>query len=399
MKNSPSVLLLGGHENTLAVARSLGTFGVTVSASTNRKSSVAYSRFCRKLYTAAPGEDFSVYWKNLLLDDPRAELGGNVILCCSDQAVQFVAVHYEELKSSYILEENLPQIQLAMLDKYQTFLLAEKAEIDIPRCWYRLKDDPFYREVAIEFPILIKPIISHLYRKVFDFKLLLVENREQMEAHLREVYEHKLEVMLMEHVPGPDSLLCSYYTYVDSNGECVFDYTKRVIRRCPKGFGSGCYHITEWLPDVAEVGRRFFTKIGYRGLGNVEFKRDPRDNKLKLIECNPRFTAAHELLVKSGMCTDRIVYSILTHSPYESPDSYKQFKRLIYPWNDFNAYRERRKLGEIDLWAWIRSIMHAQNFPFFRPTDPLPALNQLYRLLRASVRRKIQSFAGRGASS
>ena len=391
MKNNPSVLLLGGHENTLAVARSLGDLGITVSVSTHRKSSIHYSRFCRKLYSAAAGEDLSVYWKNLLLEEPPLALQGNVILCCSDDAVEFVAVHHNELNARYVLEENLPQLQLALLDKYQTFLLAQKAGIDVPHCWYGIEGDPFYRGVDIEFPVLVKPLISHLYRRVFSFKLLLVETREQMEAHLRDVHEHKLEVMLTEYVPGPDSLLCSYYTYVDQKGECIFDFTKRVIRRFPKGFGSGCYHITEWLPDVAEIGRRFFREIGYRGLGNVEFKRDLRDNKLKLIECNPRFTGAHELLVRSGMSTDKIVYSRLTHSPYKIPDSFKQFERLLYPWSDFNAYRERRKQGEIDLWGWMRSIMYIQNFPFFRLTDPLPALSQLFRLLRGSVTRRLHS--------
>jgi len=391
MKKNPSVLLLGGHENALAVARSLGAFGVSVSASTHRKSSIEYSRFCRHLYAAPPDEAYSDYWKHLLLDEPRAELAGSVLLCCSDDAVDFVAIHYDKLKSRYILEENLPQVQLAMLDKYQTFLLAEKAGMDVPRCWYGMEDDPFYQGVDIEFPVLVKPIISHLYRRVFSFKLLMVENRTQMESHLREVYEHKLEVMLTEYVPGPDSLLCSYYTYVDKEGECLFDYTKRVIRRYPKGFGGGCYHITEWLPDVAEVGKRFFKEIGYRGLGNIEFKRDLRDNKLKLIECNPRFTGAHELLIRSEMSTDRIVYSILTKSPYKIPDSFKQFERLIYPWPDFSAYRERRNLGEMTLWDWLQSVMHAQNFPFFQATDPLPAANQLIRMMKASLRRRWNS--------
>ena len=38
--------------------------------------------------------------------------------------------------------------------------------------------------------------------------------------------------------------------------------------------GGGCYHETKWLPETAELGRRFFTGIGFRGMGNIEFKRD-----------------------------------------------------------------------------------------------------------------------------
>lgn len=390
MNSKPPVLLLGGHENTLAMARSLSELGIKVVASTHKKASIQYSRYCHKLYSARPGEDFADYWRNLLLDAPRAELSGSVILSCGDEAVEFVALNRDRLARRYILEENIPELQLALLDKYQTFLLANKADIAAPQCWSAAPDDPFYRDMDIRFPVLVKPLVSHLYQRVFDFKLLPVENREQLEAHLAEVYRHDLQVMLTEHIPGPDSNLSSYYTYVDASGRCLFNFTKRVIRRFPKNFGAGSYHITQWLPEVARTGRQFFSRIGYRGLGNVEFKLDMRDNTLKLIECNPRFTAAHELLVKSGMSTDRIVYNIVTGTPYNIPNSFREFERLIYPWQDLRAYLERSRLGELNLRDWLQSISHPQNFPFYRWGDPLPAIAQFLPLVHRGLKKGLR---------
>ena len=43
-------------------------------------------------------------------------------------------------------------------------------------------------------------------------------------------------------------------------------------------------------------------------MGNVEFKRDTRDGRLKLIECNHRFTAANELVRRAGIDLARIAY-------------------------------------------------------------------------------------------
>lgn len=390
MNNKPPVLILGGHENSLAVARSLKDLGIRIAVSTTRSASVQYSRFCHRLYSAPSGEFYSNYWRKLLLESPAGALDGSVILCCSDEAVEFVALHRERLQARYIVEENVPRLQLALLNKYQTFLLAQQAGLAAPHCWHETEDDPFYRKADIRFPVLVKPLVSHLYRRVFMFKLQRVENREQLEAHLTEVYAHKLQVMLTEYVPGPDSNLCSYYTYVDGSGSCLFDFTKRVIRRYPKGFGAGSYHVTEWLPDVAETGRRFFRRIGFRGLGNIEFKLDARDGQLKLMECNPRFTAAHELLVKSGMSTDKIVYGILTGTPFTIPGSFKEFERLIYPWQDFRAYLERHRQGELSLKDWLQSISHPQNFPFYRWSDPLPAVAQFVPLIHRGVKKGLK---------
>ncbi|GAB1257181.1 hypothetical protein NBRC116494_16830 [Aurantivibrio plasticivorans] len=383
------VLLLGGAENTLAIARSLSSIGVKVSISSDEKSGAKYSRCCSQFYSPGSNQDLPSLWREILLENPREELVGRVVLCCSDEAIDFVSRNHEKLSSQYLLEINDPDLQLSLLDKFATVEMAKKIGIPTPSCWAHIESDPFYRSIDIQFPVLVKPIHSHLYRKVFKFKLLPVENREELEAHLKEVYSNGLEVMITEYVPGPDDLLCSYYTYVDESGKFLFDYTKSVIRRFPKNFGGGCYHISKWQPDVAELGKRFFEGIGYRGLGNIEFKRDPRDNTLKLIECNPRFTAAHELLVQSGMSTDKVVYSHLMGQPANAPTTFKDDKRLIYLWRDFSSFRQRKALGELTFIQWIKSIAAPQVFPYFRLSDPLPAVYQYVKIISGWFRRRL----------
>ena len=92
----------------------------------------------------------------------------------------------------------------------------------------------------------------------------------------------------MEFIPGGDDRHCSYYTYIDETGNPLFHFTKRLLRRHRANEGGATYHITDWNPEVAEKGLRLLQHVGLRGLGNVEFKRDPRDGELKLIEVNAR---------------------------------------------------------------------------------------------------------------
>jgi predicted ATP-grasp superfamily ATP-dependent carboligase len=102
---------------------------------------------------------------------------------------------------------------------------------------------------------------------------------------------------------------------------------------------------------------------------------DVRDGKLKLIECNARFTAADCLLVASGLNLPLFVYNRLTGRPHAPPPfSYRTGMRLWKPVGDFAAYRQLNRMGLLPFRAWIRSIMHRQIFPVFRWDDPLPAI-------------------------
>jgi predicted ATP-grasp superfamily ATP-dependent carboligase len=207
-------------------------------------------------------------------------------------------------------------------------------------------------------------------------------------SRIGEVLDLGIEVMVCELVPGPDNLLSSYYTYVDNDGNRLFEFTKRVIRRSPVNFGPGCYHITDWAPETAEVGRRFFRGIDFKGLGNVEFKFDQRDGQLKLIECNARFTAAQELLLRSGMDIAWVIYNHITGGQVPTIDRFESGLRLWYASHDFDAFRELHKQGELSILGWIRSIGHPQVVPFFALDDPMPALVKGWRTFRRRILRR-----------
>ena len=88
---------------------------------------------------------------------------------------------------------------------------------------------------------------------------------------------------------------------------------------------------------MAELGLRFFEGVGLRGLGNVEFKRDARDGRLKLIECNHRFTAATGLMRAAGLDLPLFVYNKLTDRPLPTVDRYRAGLTMWYPMKDVRA--------------------------------------------------------------
>ena len=311
------VMLLGGRENALAVTRNLGRRGVTIRVSNVPGSWAMQSRFCAESYPVPDGTPVSEYWEELLLGPDSSRFHGQVIFACNDPALVFVAEHRDALRQHYLIVDSDPDLQLALLDKQKTLELARRAGVPAPNYWSisNLADIEKIRG-DIHYPVMVKPIDTHSFSKVFGRKLFIIESSfDELKEKIRLSHEQNMDVMVVEMIPGPDSLLTSYNTFIDSAGNRLFDFTKSVFRRYPKNRGSGCYHKTEWLPEVAELGQKFFTGIGFCGIGNVEFKRDPRDGRYKIIESNARFVATHELFVRAGAPSDLLIYCYLTGQP------------------------------------------------------------------------------------
>jgi predicted ATP-grasp superfamily ATP-dependent carboligase len=125
---------------------------------------------------------------------------------------------------------------------------------------------------------------------------------------------------------------------------------------------------------VRDLGLRLFQHVGLLGLGNVEFKRDPRDGMLKLIESNARFTMANGLVAAAGYDLGSFVYHRVAglQPPVLDGLPYKQGLRMWRPGRDFLAFLDLRSRGELTLPGWLASVAHPQVFEYFSLADPGP---------------------------
>lgn len=399
---SRPVLLLGGGASTLAAARSLGAAGIPVYASGRTGCRAMHSRHCRMALPVLNDMDASQFWEKLLIATPDPKLAGCLIMVGCDESLEFVETHEKALRERYVVEEFLPEMRRAMLDKLDTLTLARKAGVPTPNFWpINAAEDVLAIRGELRFPVMVKPLNSLTFMKEFGRKLFIVrEDFEEVVEKVRLCQERGHKVMVVEMIPGPDSLLSSYYTYRTTNGALLYNYTKSIIRRWPVNRGGACFHQSEWLPETAEIGRRMFEGIGWQGIGNVEFKRDTRDGQLKIIEVNGRLTAGHPLVTRGGAPIDLIIYCHLTGQALPRFDSYSQTLRLWDPLRDFMAFWQLRQAGELGFRGWLRSIF-AQKIilSYFCLDDPRPGFSEfsglLTKMLRAplTIRRKVRQNA------
>lgn len=383
-KNEP-VLVLGGAANTLSIVRCLSQRDVQVAVSMESHSSVLRSRFCKTKFVIPKDTDTKAYWADLLLSDERNELKGSVLFACCDDAIQFLCTHRDELARFYLLYDFDPKLHLALLEKQSTLTLARSVGVTVPQFWTVNRIEDVERILPeLTFPVIVKPLLSHVFRRQFGGrKYLRADNAGQLLRQQKEVLDKGLKSMVCDFIPGPDALSRSYISFRNAEGQALFQITVRSIRRYPKNRGTLCYMYTEWKPEVAEQGKKLLQGVGFTGLSSMEFKFDPRDGQYKLIEVNPRFTAGMEMFRQSGIDVPYIIYCHITGRPLPRVASFKNHVRMMSVLDDFRAYLELSRLGELTFGQWLKSMSPRQNYMYFKLNDPWPAPhNVLWRLKR-----------------
>ena len=387
LNTTTPVLILGGKENALSVTRHLGRLGIAVRVSGPPSCWALHSRHCLEAFRVPRGETQASFWKRLLLGNDR-KLDGHILLAMSDDALEFIIANREGLRLRYTLDDADAQLQRDFLDKRRTLEMADAAGIDAPRHW-KIAGEKDLQAIRgkIDFPAVVKPVQSHSFIKIFRKKLFIVkEGFEELRDKVHLAWANDIDVFIVEMIPGPDTALTSYYTYRLEGGAKLFYFTKSVIRRWPVNRGNACYHKTGWLPETAAAGEKFFDSVGLMGLGNIEFKRDGRDGKLKIIEVNARFTAAQELVRRAGVPIDLMIYCHLTGQALPATEQSSRELRFWYPFRDFLSFLELWKRRELSLFGWLRSIAStAHVFPLVSLEDPVPIFGAALAILQRLV--------------
>jgi D-aspartate ligase len=375
----PPAILFGGFFQTLQVVESLAARSIEVHTLNDRWrwNAARFSRLARAVCLPA-NVPYAQAAVDFLTGSASDHLQGSVLLAGGDIELEIMAKHRDTLSQKFLLDLSNPVAQLTMLDKLATYRAAKEAGVATPRFWQvRSEKDLHGLREELVYPLIVKPKVSHVFQKRFKVKFFLAEGFNQLLESYRVANSADIEVLLVEKIPGPDSRYCSYYTYLDEEGNALFDFTKRIIRRYPVNMGLASYHITDRVDHVRELSLKLFQHVGLQGLANAEFKYDERDGQLKLIECNARFTAANTLVARAGFDLGNFVYNRIVGISQPPLTDFRTGLRLWDPLRDWRAFFELRKRGELTFLQWLASVMHRSSVPYFSWRDPLPSLLRL----------------------
>jgi predicted ATP-grasp superfamily ATP-dependent carboligase len=387
----PAAFVLGADRaHGLAITRSLGRRGIPLVL----------------LGTAGSPGMRSRYGFPVPLDDvPAAELPAvletlgsrlptrAVLLPTTDERVLLVARHATRLDPFFRFSLAPLEILEDLADKRKQHLLAERLDIPAPRT-AAPSDAGQLKRIAgeIGFPCVLKPAYSDEWALVRArhrsgpplTKAILATNPEELRAGYHRLTAVTGGVVVQAFVEGGADGLFAVYAYCDREGEASALFIRREVRDWPVDFGSGSYSISVTDPEIESLARAFLAGTRYRGLANIEFKRDARDGRPRLIEFNVRGASQLALAVDSGIDLPYTAYADAVG--HADPGTASGSQRAGVRWIDFGtdtlSAREHRRRGAIGLRRWLIDVLRARSFAYFAPDDLRPALARTVELAR-----------------
>jgi D-aspartate ligase len=300
---TPAAVIDVGWVNGLAAIRSLGRAGVRVLAVDHRPSALGFrSRYAEPLVCPDPVRDETRFIAFL-----RA-LGRVVVFPTHDEGLNAVARHLGDL------DVLAPFPDWTVLEQVQSKRVqierAQAAGVDVPETHYPDSAQQARAAAAeLGLPVLVKPAHPVGFKQRFRRQAFRCETLEEAEQAYARAEE--FAPMVQELVPGGDDALYTVGSYLDREGRPLGVFSGRKLRQTPPGIGTCRVGEAVWEQEAVDAALGLLRAFGYAGLSQVEFKRDPRDRRFKLMEINPRLWQWHGLASACGVDVARIAYEDL----------------------------------------------------------------------------------------
>jgi len=372
-------VVLGGGANGLSFGRSLGRRGIPVVLVDGERGVAGRSRFVRSETLRGPSEHPDE-WIDLLQRIASQLSRPAVLFATNDTLTELVARHAAQLAESYRYLIPEAEIVEAIVDKGSQYQRAHAAGVPIPRTEFPESHDDIVRIAAqVAYPNFLKPHRSLPGRAVIEQKrkLVVVEDPSDLIDTFDRLATPDNPFLVQERVPGPDTSLFYYLGFWDDAGDEHSFMTAQKLRQYPAGIGDGSLVQTVHEREVVELSRKLLLAFGYRGLVNVEFKRDARDGVYRLIEINPRSVNFNQLAVSAGIDFPWIAYQYLVGDTRPAPATeYRDGVRYVHEDLDVRAFLAGRRSGELTWRSWTTSILGTRAWAIASFGDPLPFIHQ-----------------------
>ena len=299
----PAIVVDVGFVNGLAAIRSLARAGIRVYAVDHRPSALGFrSRYGERVLAPSPLAD-----EDGFVDRLRA-LGQGVVFPTHDEGLRAIARHREALDVLCPFPRDLERIQRKRVQ------LAAAPDAPATRFPGSARDAVAAAE-ELTYPVLVKPSEPVGFRQRFRRQAIRCATAREVEEAYAQA--EPFEPMVQEVIPGGDDELYSLGAYLDESLEPLGLFCGRKLRQTPRGIGTARVGEAVWVQEVVDAGLATLRALGCHGLSQVEFKRDSRDGRYKLMEVNPRLWQWHALATACGVDLPVIAYRHLTGARVE----------------------------------------------------------------------------------
>lgn len=350
------------YRHALGAIRSLAGHGARVTAGApSRIAQGMLSRYAkaRVVYPSPKDEERFVGFMERFLE----RSGIDVLLPIGYQSSVVCSKHCDRLSRHAKIPIAPYEAMEIASHKDKTFALAERLGIGRPRVFGSAEE-------VDRFPVVVKGTQE-------SKSLRYVNSREELAR------VDAREGIIQEYIPGAGYGFYALYRH----GEMRAYFMHRRLREYPITGGASTAAESVHDPALNEAGRALLDTLGWHGVAMVEFKKDERDGRFKLIEINPKFWGSLDLSVAAGVDFPYLAAKMALDGDIDTVPGYQVGVRFrwLFPDEILHLAANPRAFG-----AFCRDFLDRQMHVNIDLTDPVPTLFQIGETAIKLVTRALQ---------
>jgi len=292
----------GENRSALAVTRSLGRKGCRVVVTGKEVPSLASSsKFCRQCYQVPdPLRDVGEYAAAIKEITIRKRI--DVVFPMTEQSIHLLNQDRDRLPGRVVLACPSAEKMQAVSDKSALCRLAESLHVPVPQTLYLACAGDLSANIGKidRYPVVVKPALSRIPEGhgFLSAGVRYAASQEELEQLYATSSVLRYPSMIQEKIVGPGIGL---FTLYDTDRHLAL-FSHRRLREKPPSGGVSVVSESVLLDErMVEAADRLLSAVGWSGVAMVEFKRDLRDGRAKLMEINGRFWGTLQLAIVCGI--------------------------------------------------------------------------------------------------
>ncbi len=360
---------------------------------------ITYSRYCiqgAQMPNPEQNPEEAFAWLQNLV----TQIGeGHPLFCSNDAHLKMMLNHWDAMREMFRFVTVDKTMLENILNKEKFIQFAQNENFPLPQTFTETELNDIK---SITFPVIVKPIIrihwfnSRAVKKYGGkkYKGILVHNPEQLEDVIHLLNEEKLQFVVQQFIPGDESNILSFHSFFTEDSKPLGYFVGRKIRTYPVDYGESCaLRLTDY-PGIVEMSLNLLERINFKGPIKIDYKLDPRDGKLYLLELNPtRYNMWHYLGARGGVNLPHLAYRYITEKRVSAVVN--QWDRKVVWFNFFNdvqAFWELKNQGRLSFWQWLKTYQGKRVYKTLAFDDLPPVVYGFRMTLKGGFRRLKRLF-------
>jgi predicted ATP-grasp superfamily ATP-dependent carboligase len=379
----------------LAVARSLGRLGAPVyTAYADRNTPASASRYVKGSFLSPGTGSEPGRILDALRDISTRVSDRPVLIALDDVAATFVDRFAADLEPAFRFPTQPNGLPTQLSDKRRLDELCRATGTPVPPARVPRSETEFMTMAGeLGFPVVLKSMDPAVLRSRPQAASVAIANDA---AEARQLYS-QMEVsdqpnlMLQEYIPGGPTSVWMFNGYFDAGSVCRFGVTGQKIRQTPPDTGATSLGICRDNDAVRAAAVHFLESIGYRGIVDMGFRYDARDESYRLLDVNPRIGSSFRLFVDGGgMDVVRALYLDLTQQPI-APTAVREGRRWLVENQDLATTWKLVRGRRLSVSEWLNSLRGVEELAWWSSDD----LRPVALMVLATARQGLAALARR----